>query len=52
MSDALHLTYLARHGETAWPISPQHTGKTDLPPTSQGGARRLQASVYRNKARR
>ena len=36
MSDALPLTYLARHGETAWTISRQHTGRTDLPLTSQG----------------
>ena len=36
MSDALPLTYLARHGETAWTISRQHTGRTDLPLTEQG----------------
>jgi len=36
MSDAPHLTYLARHGETAWTISRQHTGMTDLPLTAQG----------------
>ena len=36
MSDALPLTYLARHGETAWTISRQHTGATDLPLTPQG----------------
>src|SRR6266566_5422335 len=43
MSDALPLTYLARHGETAWTISRQHTGATDLPLTAQGEveARRL-----------
>lgn len=28
--------YLARHGETAWTISRQHTGRTDLPLTSGG----------------
>jgi broad specificity phosphatase PhoE len=38
MSDALPLTYLARHGETAWTISRQHTGATDLPLTAQGEA--------------
>src|SRR5438309_6665450 len=38
MSDALPLTYLARHGETAWTISRQHTGVTDLPLTAQGEA--------------
>jgi broad specificity phosphatase PhoE len=26
MSDALPVVYLARHGETAWTISHQHTG--------------------------
>src|SRR5215470_5262948 len=36
MSDALPLTYLARHGETAWTISRQHTGLTDLPLTKRG----------------
>ena len=38
MSDALPLTYLARHGETAWTISRQHTGRTDLPLTVKGEA--------------
>ena len=41
MSDALPLTYLARHGETAWTISRQHTGATDLPLTVQGEAEAL-----------
>ena len=36
MSDALPVVYLARHGETAWTISRQHTGVTDLPLTPQG----------------
>ena len=35
---ALPVVYLARHGETAWTISRQHTGLTDLPLTAQGEA--------------
>jgi len=40
---ALPCIYLARHGETAWTISRQHTGRTDLPLTErgEGNARRL-----------
>src|SRR5262249_18487119 len=29
---------LARHGETAWTISRQHTGRTDIPLTARGEA--------------
>ena len=36
MSDALPAIYLARHGETAWSLSGQHTGMTDLPLTARG----------------
>jgi broad specificity phosphatase PhoE len=41
---ALQVVYLARHGETAWTLSGQHTGLTDLPLTERGerNARRLQ----------
>lgn len=42
MSEPLPLTYLARHGETAWTISRQHTGLTDLPLTAHGEAEALQ----------
>ena len=43
MSTALPVVYLARHGETAWTVSRQHTGLTDLPLTPNGerNARRL-----------
>jgi broad specificity phosphatase PhoE len=43
MSDELPVVYLARHGETAWSLSGQHTGLTDLPLTERGerNARRL-----------
>ncbi len=36
MSNALPIVYLARHGETAWSLSGQHTGLTDLPLTASG----------------
>jgi len=32
----LQVVYLARHGETAWSLSGQHTGLTDLPLTTRG----------------
>jgi probable phosphoglycerate mutase len=43
MSEVLPVVYIARHGETAWSISGKHTGRTDLPLTSNGerNARRL-----------
>jgi broad specificity phosphatase PhoE len=36
MSEKLPVLYLARHGETAWSLSGQHTGRTDLPLTDKG----------------
>lgn len=36
MSGALPQIYLVRHGETAWTVSGQHTGRTDIPLTEQG----------------
>src|SRR5262245_8202497 len=36
MSDVLPEIYLARHGETAWTVTGQHTGRTDLPLTERG----------------
>lgn len=43
MSQPLPVIYLARHGETAWTVSGQHTGLTDIPLTERGerNARRL-----------
>jgi broad specificity phosphatase PhoE len=38
MKPALPKIYLARHGETAWTITGQHTGLTDLPLTERGEA--------------
>ena len=44
MSEVLPVVYLARHGETAWTLTGQHTGLTDLPLTERGerNARRLE----------
>jgi broad specificity phosphatase PhoE len=43
VNQALPIIYLARHGETAWTLSEQYTGLTDLPLTERGerNARRL-----------
>jgi len=36
MSNLLPVIYLARHGETKWSLTGQHTGLTDLPLTKRG----------------
>jgi broad specificity phosphatase PhoE len=36
MSQELPTIYLARHGETAWTLSHQHTGRSDIPLTARG----------------
>jgi len=36
MPSLLSQVYLMRHGETAWSLSGQHTGRTDIPLTEQG----------------
>jgi broad specificity phosphatase PhoE len=43
MNSPLPMVYLARHGETAWTVSGQHTGLTDIPLTERGerNAKRL-----------
>jgi broad specificity phosphatase PhoE len=52
MTIALPLVYIARHGETAWSLSGQHTGRTDLPLTERGEEQaralgeRLRGSIY------
>jgi len=48
MTDALPIVYLARHGETTWSLSGQHTGLTNLPLTKRGerNARRLGTRLH------
>lgn len=52
MSAVLPIILLARHGETAWSLSGQHTGLTDLPLTERGElnaqclGRRLQSFTF------
>ncbi len=52
MSENFPVIYLARHGETAWSLTGQHTGITDLPLTERGErnavrlGKRLAGSVF------
>ena len=46
MKTALPTIYLVRHGETAWSLSGQHTGTTDVPLTEHGEAQ-ARALAYR-----
>ncbi len=45
--EELPMIYLARHGETAWSLTGQHTGLTDLPLTQAGerNAQRLRGRL-------
>jgi len=51
-AEILPVVYLARHGETAWSVTGQHTGLTDLPLTERGERnalrlrKRLAGSVF------
>ena len=49
MPDALPVVFVARHGETAWTLSGQHTGRTDLPLT-ENGERQADALGHRLRA--
>jgi broad specificity phosphatase PhoE len=48
MPSMLSNLYLMRHGETAWSLSGQHTGRTDIPLTEQGeqDARKLAERLH------
>ena len=47
MAEELPIVYIARHGETAWSLTGQYTGLTDLPLTEHGKqvARRLRTRL-------
>ena len=40
MSEQFPVTYIARHGDTAWTVSGQHTGLIDLPLNEMASATR------------
>jgi probable phosphoglycerate mutase len=54
MNESLPILYLVRHGETAWSLTGQHTGLTDLPLTERGqaNAARLGTRLRRLKLNR
>ena len=45
LSGVLPKVYLVRHGETAWTMSGQHTGRTDIPLTERGERDALELST-------
>jgi probable phosphoglycerate mutase len=45
MSTVLPTVYLARHGETEWSLSGQHTGRSDIPLTERGERNARQLGV-------
>jgi len=46
MTQPLPAIYLVRHGETAWTVSGQHTGLTDIPLTERGEHDALQLGKH------
>ena len=48
LRNALPRLYVIRHGETAWSLSGQHTGRTDIPLNEQGehDARKLAEQLH------
>jgi broad specificity phosphatase PhoE len=54
MSPALPQVWLARHGQTSWSLSGQHTGLTDLPltPAGEANAQRLRLRLHAQRFER